>query len=539
MSKGNGNSSAVAAPSQHSLWQTIETDDPAARADLAQAGLRGTWDVCVVGAGIAGLLTALELLERGLTVVVLEREHLGAGETGKTTAHLTCLLDTRYYALQRMHGDEAIRRVIASHRRALAHLERVANARQIDCDFERVGGFLFATREEHPAMLEKEHRVAAEAGLGCQLLRHAPLPFATGPALHLGRQAKLDPAAFLLGVARAVRQLGGMIAAPAHVQEIEPGEPCKVVTSSEQVLEARNVVIATDTPINDLVKMHTKQAAYRSYALAIRSGGDLPRELFWDMEEPYHYVRSGRSPEANGSGQEVLIVGGEDHKVGQEAEPERCWERLETWARERFPALDSVINRWSGQILEPVDGLAYIGRNPGDGNIYIATGFAGNGMTYGAISALLLADLIVGNENPWAELYRPSRKPSSISAVASYVSENVNVAVQYLDWVRSGDAANVETLAAGEGVVLRRGLKKLAVYCDASGLLHEFSATCPHLGGVVAWNRAEKTWDCPCHGSRFDCYGKVLNGPAVSDLVPADDDDDRPSESELVGVALP
>ena len=189
--------------------------------------------------------------------------------------------------------------------------------------------------------------------------------------------------------------------------------------------------------------------------------------------------------------------------------------------------------------MEPSDGLAYIGRNPGQKNVYIATGFSGNGMTYGAISALLLADVIAGVENPWRELYDPTRKPSSIPAVSTYVSENANVAVQYLDWVRPGDVGDTDAIQAGEGAVIRRGFGKLAVYRDPSGYVHEFSATCPHLGGVVAWNRAEKTWDCPCHGSRFDCYGKVLNGPAMSGLRPADDKEQGEGEGELAGVALP
>jgi Rieske Fe-S protein len=170
--------------------------------------------------------------------------------------------------------------------------------------------------------------------------------------------------------------------------------------------------------------------------------------------------------------------------------------------------------------------------------VFVATGFSGNGITYSAISALVLADAIVGVQNPWSQIYQPSRKPTSLSAVANYVSESANVAAQYLDWVRPGDASSAEALAAGEGMILRRGLRKLAVYCDPSGKLHELSATCPHLGGVVAWNRAEKTWDCPCHGSRFDCFGKVLNGPAVSDLRAADDDEQQ-DDAELVGLALP
>jgi glycine/D-amino acid oxidase-like deaminating enzyme/nitrite reductase/ring-hydroxylating ferredoxin subunit len=500
-------------------WQRLPTSDRTA-VDLSQAVQRGPWDVCVVGAGMAGLLTALELIERGHSVVILERDRPLAGESGKTTAHLSAVLDTRYFELQRMHGEAAVPRIIDSHRRAIAHLERLANAHEIDCDFERVSAFLAAATVEQLEELEREHGVTGAAGLGCHLLRDAPLPSGAGTALHFPDQAKFDPAKFALGVKRRLQALGTLIVAPVLVQKVEPGDVCKVTTSGGEVIEARQVVIATHSPVNDMFAMHTKQTAYRSYAVAFEIPGVQWHDLYWDMEDPYHYVRTT----ADG----LLIVGGEDHEVGQEDDPEQRWARLETWARERMPVVGEVAHRWSGQVLEPVDGLAYIGRNPGDSKVYVATGFSGNGMTYSAITALLLADLIAGLENPWAEIYEPSRKPKSVSAVANYVSGQANVAAQYLDWLRPGDASSVEALPAGEGMVLRRGLKKLAVYRDTQGELHELSATCPHLGGIVAWNRAEKTWDCPCHGSRFDCFGKVLNGPAVSDLSPGHEQDAAP-----------
>lgn len=472
-----------------------------------------------MGAGLAGLLTALELMERGHSVVVLERDRPFAGESGKTTAHLTAVLDTRYYELERMHGEAAVASIIDSHRRAIAHLERLANVHGIDCDFERVSAFLAAGNEDQSRQLEREHPVTSRAGLGCHLLRNAPLPSGAGPALHVPEQAKFDPAKFAAGVLRRLQALGCLIVAPVRIEKVDPGDPCRVTTSSGEVIEARNVVFTTNTPVNDRVTMHTKQTAYRTYAVSFETPGVQWNDLYWDMEDPYHYVRT--------TGDGLLIVGGEDHEVGQEDDPEQRWARLESWTRERIPVAGNVAHRWSGQVLEPVDGLAYIGRNPGDSNVYIATGFSGNGMTYSAITAMLLADRIAGIENAWAELYDPSRKPSSASALASYVSGQANVAAQYLDWLKPGDAPSVDSLPAGEGMVLRRGLKKLAVYRDPQGELHELSATCPHLGGVVAWNRAEKTWDCPCHGSRFDCFGKVVNGPAVSDLSRADERDGK------------
>jgi Rieske Fe-S protein len=216
----------------------------------------------------------------------------------------------------------------------------------------------------------------------------------------------------------------------------------------------------------------------------------------------------------------VLIVGGEDHKTGQAGDHEERYARLEAWARERFPMIQGVEFRWSGQVLETIDGLAFLGRNPLDEpNVFIATGDSGMGMTHGTIAGMLLTDLILGRENPWATLYDPARK--TLRAIGEFARENLNVLAQYADWLTPGDVSSPEEVRPGTGAVVRRGLAKVAVYRDEQGVLHERSAACPHLGCVVGWSDAEKTWDCPCHGSRFDRYGRVLNGPANRDLTPA------------------
>lgn len=266
--------------------------------------------------------------------------------------------------------------------------------------------------------------------------------------------------------------------------------------------------------MNDIVTIHTKQAAYRTFVVAMQlSNGSVPRALYWDTADPYHYVRlvPGR-----GKG-DVLIVGGEDHKTGQEDDAEERFKRLIAWTRERFPTRGEPVYAWSGQIMEPNDGIAFIGRNPGDANnVYIATGDSGNGMTHGTIAGMLLTDLILGRENPWEALYDPSR--ITLRAASEFAKENLNFAVQYTDLVTGGDVDSPDQLASGSGAVLRRGLKKIAAYRDPNGQIHEFSAICPHLGCVVQWNSTEKTWDCPCHGSRFEAQGKVINGPAITGL---------------------
>ncbi len=478
-----------------------------------------TADVCVIGAGITGLLVALELSERGRSVVVLEREGVGAGETAASTAHLTTLLDTRYFALAAMHGAEAARLVATSHMRGIAHLERVANAYGIECDFRRVSGFLCADESQRD-LLAREHAAVTDAGISCELVRRSPISLGSGPALHVPHQAELDPLSLLNGVVRALEREDVPIYAPAIVQSfdaVSATDQVGVTTSDGHTVHAKHVVVATNSPINDIVAMHTKQAPYRTYVLAFALPELVPA-LFWDLDEPYHYVRTGTDV---ATGRPVLIVGGEDHKVGQGPDGDQSFERLEAWLRERVPAAGEVLASWSGQVLETSDGLGFIGRNPGQERVFIATGFSGNGMSYAGLAAELIPDLIAGVESRYSELYDPARKPTSLSALGRFVRENLNVAAQYTDWIGPGDAARVEDIPRGEGAVLRRGLARLAVYVDPNGFAHELSASCPHLGGVVAWNASEKSWDCPCHGSRFDCYGKVLTGPAVSDLEPA------------------
>jgi nitrite reductase/ring-hydroxylating ferredoxin subunit len=271
-------------------------------------------------------------------------------------------------------------------------------------------------------------------------------------------------------------------------------------------------VVTTNSPINDVFAMHSKQAAYRSYVLGVAiEPGSVPSALYWDTEDPYHYVRLAEHGK-------LLIVGGEDHKVGQSQAPEQSWERLEQWTRDRFAGLGETRYRWSGQIWEPADGLAFIGRNPGRAdNIYLCTGDSGNGITHGALAGLLLSDLILGQENPWSEVYDPSRKITQPRAAREFVKENFNVALRYGEWLLPGAKA-AEKIEPGHGAVVRKGVRRVAVYVDELNARHECSAVCPHLGCLVSWNRAERSWDCPCHGSRFDPYGRVLTGPARRDL---------------------
>jgi len=476
-----------------------------------------TADVCVVGAGIAGLTIAYRLALRGVKTVVLDAGPIGGGETERTTAHLAVALDEGYTELLRVHGEEAIRLAARSHADAIDEIERIAAAEEIDCGFERLTGYLFSAPDDPLAAIEAEFGASLKAGIpGVASVRSAPLtPFVTGPAIVYPRQAQFHPLRYLAGLAAAFERLGGRIFCGTRVAEILGKAGAGVRTENGRTVAAGAVVVATNTPFNDRLVIHTKQASYRTYVVAAElPGSGIPRALYWDMEDPYHYARMQRGP----GGTDALIVGGEDHKTGQQdGRPEERFDRLEAWARARFIGMGAVTHRWSGQVIGTSDGMAFIGRNPGDAdNVFIVTGDCGHGLTHGTIAGLMLPDLIEGRGHAWEKLYDPSRVRAL--SVGRWTRENLNSAAQYTRHLRPAKISSVEEIKPGEGAVLNRGLSKIAVYRALDGSVVERSAVCPHLGAVVSWNPAEKTWDCPAHGSRFDHEGRVLNGPASAGL---------------------
>ena len=471
-------------------------------------------DVCVIGAGIAGLSTAYMLGCEGQSVAVLDKGNIGSGESGRTTAHLCNALDDRYYEIERLHGMGGSRLVAASHSAAIDTIEAIVQKEQIDCGFERVDGYLFVPSQGERDELEKERRAAQRAGIAAEWVPHAPMKdFDTGPCLRFPRQGQFHPIKYLQGLCRAIQRAGGNIFIDTHVKEVESGSPVLVKASAGPVVRARSAVIATNAPISETYGLYTANAAYRTYVIAARiPPGSVERALFWDTPDPYHYVRLH-----SWRGSDWLIVGGEDHKTGQADNLDQRFRRLESWSRERFPKMETVDFRWSGQVMEPVDGLAFIGAHPlGKENIYMVSGDSGHGMTHGTLAGILLRDLILSRPNPWKELYDPSR--ITLRAFTELVRENVNVGAQFSDWLKDADLDSIDRIVPGEGATVQAGWRKVAVYRDEQGAYHQCAAVCPHLGCIVSWNSIEKSWDCPCHGSRFDPYGRVIHGPASKDL---------------------
>lgn len=493
------------------LWQT--TFSVAERPPLTESR---TTEICVIGAGIAGLTVAYTLLQAGRRVIVLELAQVGEGETGHTTAHLSNELDDRYTALEKARGVDDTRLTYQAHSAAIDRIEEIVRQEEIDCDFARVDGYLFLGDDDSEQLLDDELEAAHRAGFA-DVEKVGSVPgLRSGAALRFPRQARLHALRYLAGLAEAVERLGGEIFCGTRVSGVEGGRPVTITTADDLTVTADQVAVCTNSPITDMVVTHAKQAPYRTFAVAFGvPRGAIPDALYWDTLDPYHYVRLAPLPD----GRDALIVGGEDHKTAHDDDAGDRFQCLEEWTRDRWPVAGPRLTAWSGQVLETNDYLAFIGRNPdGAEGVWIATGDSGMGMTHGTIAGLLLPALMAGEAHPWAALFDPKRLTLHHTEMAGLARENLDVALQYGDYVTPGEVRETDDIPLGEGRVIRRGTRKIAAYRDEQGRVHERSAVCPHLKCLVDWNTAEKSWDCPCHGSRFDRFGRVVAGPASTDL---------------------
>ncbi len=375
-------------------------------------------DVCVIGAGIAGLTTAYLLARDGHAVTVLDDGTPGCGQTGVTTAHLSSAIDDGYEEMIRLHGVHGARLAHQSHRAAIERVEAICDLEEIHCDFLRVSGYLFLGPEHDEQDLAREFGAAQQAAAQVEWLPRMPENGLKvgGPCLHFPRQGQFHPLKYLRGLAEAFERAGGRLFTGTHAEVVEGGDGARVTTSDGRIVHAESIVVATNGPINDLVTIHTNQAPYHTYVIGARvKTGAVATALYWDTQDPYHYVRLQRVTNRDLGGDnddvvDIVIVGGEDHKAAQASDGEARFERLAAWTREHVPGAGVVEFRWSGQVMETQDGLGFIGRNPMDAsNVFVVTGDSGMGMTHGTIAGVLISDLIAGRENPWVALYDAGR----------------------------------------------------------------------------------------------------------------------------------
>lgn len=489
-------------------------------------------DVVIVGGGIAGISIGYALTLSGKRVAIIEDGFIGSGETGRTTAHLASALDDRYYDLERMFGEEKTKLIAESHKSAIDFIEKTINRENIKCDFERVDGYLFLHPTDDIESLKKEYDAATKAGLVVEQLDDVPgIKNNHGPCLRFPNQGQFHPVKYMEALCESIRFNGGVIYTNTHAQEIDH---TGVVTADGFKVSADHVVIATNTPVNNKYVIHLKQFPYRTYVIAAKIKREsLPTYLWWDTGDfeanpditPYHYVRTQKFDTTH----DLLIIGGEDHATGladMEDRPEEDrYTALEKWARQYFD-FEEIIYKWSGQVMEPMDSIAYIGRNPMDKkNVYIVTGDSGNGMTHATIAAMLIDDLINGHENKYEKLYDPSRLKLFTAGKVLFKEFTGGLKNYFKAMEKDSWQNDLEKIQPNEGKVIEIASEKYGVYCDEHNHLHFVGAECTHLKCTVRWNNDEKSWDCPCHGSRFTYNGKVLNGPANEELPYYKDDE--------------
>ena len=499
-----------------SLW--VGTT-PAAAEHPPLAGAPLAVDVAVIGAGITGLTTAALLQEEGATVAVLEAGRVCAGVTGYTTAKVTALHGLVYAGLAESAGDDVARQYGDANQAAIGRVARFVEEWGIDCDFSRRAAFTYTTDPAQAKSVEAEVETARRLGLPAELTSETELPFDVVAAVRFDEQAQFHPRRYCLGLAgrltvyERTRALG--------VDEDGTG-PC-VVTTDRGEVRADHVVVATHLPFLDRGGFFAKCHPTRSYAMATRLDGPVPRGMYLGIDTPSRSMRAAE-------GDSLLVVGGEGHKVGQDDDTSRRYSALEEWARQTFPVA-SVEYRWSAQDYASVDGRPFVGRQLPRSRVFVATGFKKWGMTNGTAAAMIVADAIAGRDNPWAEAFDASRMKETVTR--DFVRENLDVGKRFVgDRLRTLVPPGAEGLEPGEGGIVHVDGEKVAAYRDDDGRLHAVSPVCTHLGCLVSFNTAERTWDCPCHGSRFTVDGSVIQGPATRDLSPAGTGEATPGEEE-------
>ncbi|MDQ4096021.1 MAG: FAD-dependent oxidoreductase [Actinomycetota bacterium] len=469
-------------------------------------------DVVVVGGGIVGLTAGLLLKRAGKKVAIIEANKIAHGVSGYTTAKVSAGHGLIYSQITKTLGAEAARIYGESNQAAIGRISSLIDELGVDCDFEPTDNYVYSESPDQVDSLKQEAEAARNAGLPATFTTESTLPFPVAGAVKWTEQAQFHPRKYFVALAEAIDGDGSFVFEHTAATSLKEDSPC-VVGTPDATISADQVILATHYPTFDRGLFFAKVAPYRAYVVTAKIDSDkAPHGMWITSTSPTRSVRT--TPYEDGR---LLIITGEGHKVGQEAEPEKRYAALEEWTRSRFD-IRSLEYRWSTQDNQSVDHVPYVGRlTRSSENVFTATGFAGWGMTNGTMSAMLLSDLVQGIDNPWMGLY-DSNRFNPAAAAKEFVKENVNVAYRFFSDRLRGLSRSVDDIPRGEGDVVTVGPKSVAVYKDDNGDVRALSARCTHLGCIVQWNGAEKSWDCPCHGSRFTTSGEILQGPATRRL---------------------
>jgi glycine/D-amino acid oxidase-like deaminating enzyme/nitrite reductase/ring-hydroxylating ferredoxin subunit len=493
----------------HSLWQDTTTDYHGKKNTTPDQ----VFDVIIAGGGITGITTGLLLQKAGKSVLIGEAQSIAFGTTGGTTAHLNTFLDTPYNKIQKNFGENNAQLAARAVKDALALIKKNVEEYKIDCGYKELPGYLFSQDEKQTKELEDIVTASKECNVKVKWSDSIPVPASFKKAAEFSDQATFHPTRYVVALAKEFEKAGGILLENCRITAVEEGEP-HAVKSNQGDFRSRHFIYATHIPPG-VNLLHFRCAPYRSYAIAmkLKNKKDYPDGLAYDMYDPYHYYRTQEI-----DGELYFIAGGEDHKTGHEVNTEARFKKLEAYVKNYFN-VQSIVNRWSSQYFEPTDGIPYIGHLPGHpDNMYVATGYGGNGMVYSAVAALTLTDMITGVKNENIQLFSPNRiKP--VAGFANFVKEAADVVGLLIGNILPKERLpELADLAYGEARVVQYEGHRLAIYKDDEGEIFTLNSACTHIKCEVAWNSAEKTWDCPCHGSRFSYTGEMLTAPARKDL---------------------